>query len=101
VERGGGAGAYALQFGGVKPDATASAVANVEGHVAGAFFAQWIFAGWTFHRLNWNEQDLTENKTEMKNYFRSQMARATGIKCLCLYKTKRPPFCQRRASGCS
>jgi hypothetical protein len=69
VQGGGGAGGDTLQFRGIKPDAATSPVTDVEGHVAGAFFAQRIFTGWTFHRLIWFAQVLPDSAKEMKNFF--------------------------------
>src|SRR6185436_18252853 len=49
MQRGGGASVYALQFGGVKPDAATAAVTDVEGHAASAFLAQRVLADRAFH----------------------------------------------------
>jgi hypothetical protein len=40
-----------LQFEGIKPNATAAALADVHGEFADLDFGQLIEAGWTFHRL--------------------------------------------------
>jgi len=49
VKTGGGLGVHALQFMGIKPDAAAATVTNIEGHAAVALLAQLAFASWTFH----------------------------------------------------
>jgi len=41
-----------MMLGGVKPDAAALAVTDIEGYAARAFLAQRVFAGGTFHSFS-------------------------------------------------